>query len=63
RKIIMAKFISFQAQKILDSDYSQITKGLNQLLKEVDNIFSWKLENRPLVALFNILIVVIKEVC
>ncbi|EAZ88353.1 hypothetical protein [Crocosphaera chwakensis] len=50
----MAKFISFQAQKILDSDYSQITKGLNQLLKEVDNIFSWKLENRPLVAARNI---------
>ncbi|EAZ88257.1 hypothetical protein [Crocosphaera chwakensis] len=50
----MVKFNSFQSQKILDYDYSQITKELNQLLKDIDNIYSWRLENRPLIAARNI---------
>ncbi|ACB54398.1 hypothetical protein cce_5052 [Crocosphaera subtropica ATCC 51142] len=50
----MVKFNYFQSQKILDSDYSPMTKELNRLLKNIDNIFSWELENRPLTAARNI---------
>ena len=40
--------------KNLDFDYYLMTKELSQLLKDVDNIYSWRLENRPLIAARNI---------
>ncbi len=40
----------WEKEKILNSDYSFIIKDLNRLIKETDNIFSWELENRPLIA-------------
>ena len=50
-------------QEISSSDYSLLTKALNRVIKEIDNIFSWELENRPLIAAreINELIKAVKE--